>query len=404
MSLLGRFPGQQKYPHHKGMECTMEETHNIIIPKKNQQRDLWEWAHSLPKIELHRHLEGSLRLETLSDLAQAHGICDLPSTDAEKLRPYVQVTSEPWDFENFLAKFGVLRRFYTSKEAVQRIAREAILDAAADNIKYMELRFNPVALSRVQNFPLDHVVEWVLETVEQTQQECGTRTCLIFQIGRDEPLEIADRIVDLAIHHLGSIVRGVDLAGDEVVYAADRFAPTFQRAKDAGLNITIHAGEAANADSTANIRTAVMSLNAQRIGHGIRAVENFNVVQLLYDRQITLEVCPTSNLHTGVVRGMTQHPLYDLFNLGLRVTLNTDDPSVSATTLTDEYVVAVAGIGLEQHLIYRMLRNSVDAAFIPEEEREWLKQTIREELEAHPEAVEEFDSAYQRTPPPTHRR
>ncbi len=379
----------------------MEDTHNTTSQNQSQRQDLWEWAHNLPKIDLHRHLEGSLRLETLSDLAQDHGICDLPSTDAEKLRPYVQVTNEPWDFENFLAKFGVLRRFYTSKEAVQRIAREAILDAAADNVKYLELRFNPVALARVQNFPLGHVVEWVLETVELTQDECGTRTCLIFQIGRDETLAVADQILDLAIEHFGPIVRGVDLAGNEAVYPADRFAPTFQRAKEAGLNITIHAGEAIDADSVSSIRTAVMYLNAQRIGHGIRAVENFNVVQMLYDRQITLEVCPTSNLHTGVVRGLTQHPLFDLFNLGLRVTLNTDDPSVSATTLTDEYVVAVAGIGLEQHLIYRMLRNSVDAAFIPEEEREWLKHNFREWLAPYPGAIEEFDSAYKKIGPPT---
>ncbi|MBN2002941.1 MAG: adenosine deaminase [Anaerolineae bacterium] len=379
----------------------MEETHNKMTPEHNQRQDLWDWAHNLPKIDLHRHLEGSLRLETLSDLAQAHGICDLPSTDAEKLRPYVQITNEPWGFENFLAKFGVLRRFYTSKEAVQRIAREAILDAAADNVKYLELRFNPVALSRVQNFPLGHVVEWVLETVELTQDECGTRTCLIFQIGRDEPLSVADQIVDLAIEHFGGVVRGVDLAGNEAIYPADRFAPTFQRAKEAGLNITIHAGEAVDADSASSIRTAVMYLNAQRIGHGIRAIENFNVVQMLHDRQITLEVCPTSNLHTGVVRGMTQHPLFDLFNLGLRVTLNTDDPSVSATTLTDEYVVAVAGIGLEQRLIYRMLRNSADAAFIPEEERDRLIQSFRDWLTPYPGAVEEFDSAYKKGGPPT---
>ncbi len=378
----------------------MEEPYDLTMTTRDQRQDLWEWAHNLPKIDLHRHLEGSLRLETLSDLARAHGIGDLPSTDAEKLRPYVQMTNEPWDFENFLAKFGVLRRFYTSKEAVQRIAREAILDAAADNVKYLELRFNPVALSRVQNFPLGDVVEWVLETVELTQDECGTRTCLIFQIGRDETLAVADQILDLAIGHFGRIVRGVDLAGNEAVYPADRFAPTFQRAKEAGLNITIHAGEAMDADSVSSIRTAVMYLNAQRIGHGIRAVENFNVVQMLHDRQITLEVCPTSNLHTGVVRGMTQHPLFDLFNLGLRVTLNTDDPSVSATTLTDEYVVAVDGIGLEQHLIYRMLRNSVDAAFIPDEEREWLRGNFREWLAPYPGAVEEFDSAYKRSGPP----
>lgn len=342
---------------------------------------LIEWARELPKIDLHRHLEGSLRLQTLSDIAREHGI-DLPSYDIEKLRPYVQVTDDPHDFHHFLAKFKLLRHFYTSKEAVKRVASEAVLDAAQDNVRYLELRFNPVALARAQDFRLDEVVEWVMAAVDETQQQCRTRTCLILQIGRDGPLQIAEEIVDLAIAYHGSLIRGIDLAGDELLYPARRFAKPFTRARQAGLAITAHAGEAAGA---ASVREAIELLSAQRIGHGINVVENSEIVQLLRERSIALEVCPTSNFQTGVVRGLTLHPLLDLFSLRLKATINTDDPSISDTTLSDEYVVAIKTIGLRKEMIYQALHNAVDAAFIPEEERADLRAEIQAAIGPQPE-------------------
>ena len=178
---------------------------------------LWLWAHSLPKIDLHRHLEGTLRLATLLELASDYDI-QLPSYDASTLRPYVQMTEDSPDFQRFLEKFQVLRRFYTSKEAIQRITREAIADAAQDNVIYLELRFNPLALARLQDFPLEDVVAWVMAAADQGQRETGTRTCLILQIPREKSLDIADEIVDLAIANFGPLVRGIDLAGNEVDY------------------------------------------------------------------------------------------------------------------------------------------------------------------------------------------
>lgn len=349
---------------------------------------VWGWAHSLPKIDLHRHLEGSLRLNTLAEIALEHGI-DLPSYDVEQLRPYVQITDDPPDYQRFLGKFELLRHFYTSKEAVQRVVREAIIDAARDNICYLELRFNPEALANSQNFSLNDVVEWVKETTHETQAETGTRTCLILTVPRRESLKTAHEIVELSIAHFGDLVRGIDLVGDEVNFPAERFLEPFRRAHQAGVSITIHAGEWAGAQS---VYTAVHYLNAQRIGHGIRSIEDSNVIQLLYDRKVALEVCPTSNLQTGAVYGMTQHPLLDLYNLRLRVTLNTDDPSISDTTLTDEYVVSIAALGIKKRQIYHMLRYSAEAAFIPPEERNGLIDTIRQGLAPYPGAVAEFDA------------
>ncbi|HEY89146.1 MAG TPA: adenosine deaminase [Thermoflexia bacterium] len=342
---------------------------------------LIEWARALPKIDLHRHLEGSLRLHTLSDIAQEHGI-DLPSYDIEELRPYVQVTDGPHDFHHFLAKFKLLRHFYTSKEAVTRIASEAVLDAAQDNIRYLELRFNPVALARAQHFQLHEVVEWVMAAVAETQAQCQTRTCLLLQIGRDEPLRIAEEIIELAIAYHGPLIRGIDLAGDETLYPARRFVKPFDRARQAGLAITIHAGEADGANS---VRDAIKLLGAQRIGHGISTVENSEVVQLLRERNIALEVCPTSNFQTGVVHGLTLHPLLDLFSLRLNATINTDDPSISDTTLSAEYVVAIKAIGLHKRMIYQALHNAVEAAFIPEAERGNLRAEFQAALGPRPE-------------------
>lgn len=367
----------------------VQQEKNIVMDDTLETRaDIREWARNLPKIDLHRHLEGSLRIDTLAEMAREHSI-DLPSYDVEQLRPHVQMLDDPPDYQRFLGKFRLLRKFYTSREVVQRVTQEAILDAASDNIRYLELRFNPVALSREQDFPLSDVVAWVIEAVEQAQAQSGTRTCLIMQIGRDEPLSVAHEIVSLAIANFGPFVRGIDLAGDEVSYPPDRFAEPFREAREAGLGITVHAGEWAGADS---ISSAIHHLGAERIGHGIRAVENSEVIGLLYDSLIALEICPTSNLQTGAVRGMTQHPLVDLFNLRLRVTLNTDDPSISATTLSEEYVVAIHDLGLPQHLIYRMLKHSAQAAFIPPEERAQLLDDFRARLSAYPGAVYAFDN------------
>ncbi|MBN1249483.1 MAG: adenosine deaminase [Anaerolineae bacterium] len=350
---------------------------------------LRSWAAKLPKIDLHRHLEGSLRLTTLIELAEAHDIA-LPTHDVAELRPYVQMAEELSDFTQFLEKFDVLRRFYISKTVIQRITREAIADAALDNIIYLELRFNPLALARVHNFTFEEVVSWVIEAAADAQAETGTRTCLILQIPRTESLEIAHEIVDLAIANSGPLVRGVDLAGDEVDGPPQRFAEPFGRAFEAGLHITVHAGEWVGPES---VQAALEYLHPTRIGHGVRAIENSNVIKMLRRQQVALEVCPTSNLHTGVVRDLSKHPLVDLVNLGLRVTLNTDDPGISAITLSHEYVVAVEQIGMPRTWIYQALRHAVDAAFIPDEEREPLRAKLAAQLAPYPEAVATFEAA-----------
>ena len=320
---------------------------------------LAKWAQSLPKVALHRHLEGSLRLRTLAEIASEYHIT-LPVYELEALRPYVQITSDPPNFHNYIGKFVLLRHFYVSQAIIQRIVCETIEDAARDNVRYFELRFNPVALSRICNFALNDAVEWVIAAASKAQEVYHCRTCLILQIPREDPVAIANEIVDIAIAHFGPQVRAIDLAGDEVNYSPQLFAEPFRRAKQAGLHITAHGGEALGAES---VRNALLSLDAERIGHGIRSIEDRSVLQMLQERGTTLEVCPTSNFQTGAAPNPPEHPLYDLHHLGIRVTINTDNPSISATSLSNEYVVSVRDIGLTPGAIYRALRNAVDAAW-----------------------------------------
>lgn len=333
--------------------------------------------HALPKIDLHRHLEGSLRLETLAEIAREHGI-DLPSYDIDRLRPYVQITDDPPDFQRFLEKFQLLRRFYTTREAVERVAYEAVIDAAFDNVRYLELRFNPAALAQAQGFSFYEVTEWVAEAVARAQTDAGMTVRLLCTIVRHEPLAVAAEIVEVALACRERGIVGIDLAGDEMLYPALPFAPLFRRAAEQGLGITVHAGEAGGPE---NVREAIEQLNARRIGHGIHAIEDSTVIQLIRQRNITLEVCPTSNLQTGVMPNFGHHPLRDLYQLRVPVTVNTDDPSVSDTTLTDEYLVTVKGMGLGLRDLRTFNRNAIRASFLPPEDRLQLEQQILEEFD-----------------------
>jgi adenosine deaminase len=340
--------------------------------------ELRRLLHALPKVDLHRHLEGSLRLETLAEIAQEHGI-DLPSYNIEQLRPYVQFTDEEPGFQRFLEKFKLLRRFYTTREAVKRVAYEAVVDAASDNVKYLELRFSPSALAHAQSFPLHEVTEWVIEAVQQAQLETGVMARLLCAVVRHDSFELAREVIDVAIAYRHQGIVGVDLTGDEILYPATPFAPLFKRAAEHGLGITIHAGEAGSA---ANVREAVEVMHAQRIGHGIRSIEDSNVVRLLRQHDVTLEICPTSNLQTGVVDNFGLHPLRDLYVLGVNVTINTDDPSVSDTSLTDEYMVAMMGLGVSLRDLRMCTRNSIRAAFLPPETKQELADLILSEFDA----------------------
>jgi adenosine deaminase len=335
-----------------------------------------DYYRSLPKIELHRHLEGSLRLRTLLEIGRAHGV-PLPGTG--RLRELVQIGEEDTlTFENFLSKFQTLRMFYRSPEAIHRITQETIADAAEDNIRYMELRFTPIALSRAENFPLAEVIDWVIAASAEAQKEYPIKVRLIVSVNRHESADLASEIVKLAIdrRHLGIV--GIDLAGNEAEFSGMAFLGVFKEARQAGMKITIHAGEWGGAE---NVMNAILYLGADRIGHGVRVMEDPTVVALARERGIPFEVCVTSNYQSGVVPSVAAHPLTRMIQNGLRVTLNTDDPSISKITLSDEYRLAENELGLSPQTLRDCVITAAQAAFLPQEERDQLVQNI---LESYP--------------------
>lgn len=332
---------------------------------------------ALPKVELHRHLEGSLRFETLRELARIHGL-NLPAT--AQLREMVQIgPNEPMTFVNFLSKFSTLRLFYRSPEIISRITQEAIADAAADNVRYLELRFTPVALSKSQDFPLAEVMDWVIEGAKHGEKKYGVTTRLIVSVNRHESLSLAAQVVYLAQERISQGIVGLDLAGNEADFHAEPFARLFQSAHEKGLRITIHAGEWGPGD---NIHHAIETLRAERIGHGIRVFESQAALELAKRSGVAFEVCVTSNYQSGAVANLPDHPLPKMIKEGLNVTIATDDPSISQIKLADEYRLINQKMGVSIPELRGRILAAARSAFLSETDIAQLVKSIGKEFDS----------------------
>ena len=340
------------------------------------QYELQQALTDFPKVDLHRHLEGSLRLRTLMEIARQEGL-DLPQEESQ-LREQVQIGStEPKTLPNFLSKFRVLRPIYRSPEIIRRVTHEAIEDAAIDNVVYLELRFTPAALSQAKDFPIPEVIEWVIEFAGEAAHKFEIRVGLIASVNRHEPVELAEAVAQIAADHAGEGIFGLDLAGNELDYPADSFTSIFKSAEQAGLNSTVHAGEWTGAES---VNQALSTMGATRIGHGVRVLEDMEVVAIARDRRVAFEVCLTSNLHSGVVGGMAEHPLMEMINAGLVVTLNTDDPGISNIRLSDEYFTAVSELGLSEGTLKGLILSGAQYSFLPEPAKKELERRLQQSL------------------------
>ncbi len=332
---------------------------------------------SMPKVELHRHLEGSLRLSTLLEIARQQRL-PLPQ-DAESLARMVQVQiGDPLHVDNFLSKFQVLRLFYQTPEIIQRLTREVVEDAALDQVRYMELRFTPVALSRQRGFALGDVMEWVCGSVEQASRDFNLPVRLLVSMNRHEPVELAERVIRLAVEFRHRGVVGIDLAGNEAEFDADPFLSLFREARKDGLALTVHAGEWSLAE---NVRQAIEDFGADRIGHGIRVVLDESTTRLAAERGVPFEVCLTSNVQSGAISAMMDHPLRQMLEAGLNVTINSDDPGISRIRLSDEYRVAVEVLGLTRQQLQERVLAAADAAILPPEEKQALIQRLKIEMD-----------------------
>jgi len=331
---------------------------------------------ALPKVELHRHLEGSLRLDTMVDIARQHGI-EIPA-DVLRLSTLVQVQEEDkFTFQNFLSKFNTLRMFYRSPDAIHRITREAIEDAAKDNVKYLELRFTPVALSRAERFPIHDVIDWVMASSKEAAEKHGIIVKLIASVNRHESPDLAEQVAWLASEHIKDGIVALDLAGNEAEFKSEPFYGIFKEAKQAGLHVTIHAGEWGPA---IHVKEAIEELGAERVGHGVRILDDRAITALARERQTAFEVCITSNYQSGVVASLDAHPLMNMLNLGLNATINTDDPSISRITLSHEYYTACEDLHMPQRILRERIVAAAQAGFLPDNEKEQLVNQLKKDL------------------------
>jgi len=326
-----------------------------------------------PKVDLHRHLEGTMRLNTMLEVARAHSI-----TIPASLSGLVQVQDQdPQTFQNFLGKFNTLRLFYRSPDVIHRITREAVEDAAKDNVRYLELRFTPVALSRAERFPIHDVMDWVVVSAREAAKKWKVKVGLIASVNRHESPELAEQVAWLAAGHFKDSIVGLDLAGNEAEFPSQPFYGIFKEAKQSGLRITVHAGEWGPAK---NVREAIEELGAERVGHGVRVLEDSYTVALAREHGTVFEVCITSNYQSGVIPTQTKHPLPRMLDAGLNVTIDTDDPSVSRITLSHEYRRVCGELALSVDVLKRRIVAAAEAAFLPEKDKIELVKNVKKEL------------------------
>lgn len=314
---------------------------------------------TLPFIDLHRHLDGNVRLKTILDLGRRHNV-RLPGDTVETLRPHVQVTETLPDLVTWLAKLEWMIAVLGDYDACRRIARENVEDARAEGLDYVELRFSPYFMAGPNRLEPARVVEAVVAGVAEGRVATGMKVNLIGILSRTFGPEACHLELEALLTQREHLV-ALDLAGDERNWPAELFARHFARGRDAGWAVTVHAGEAGGAPS---VWAALERLGATRIGHGIRAIDDPRLMDHLRDRRIGLEVNLTSNLQTNTVPSLAAHPMKRFLAHGLLATINTDDPVVSGIDLRHEYTVAAPAAGLTPAEIALARRHALEIAFL----------------------------------------
>ena len=319
---------------------------------------------TLPLVELHRHLDGSIRLETILELADQHGIA-LPGKSVAELAPYIHIDNSAPGLMAFLDRFEHMTAVLVDVDACRRVAYENVEDAKSEGIDYIELRYSPWFMAESHGMDPAEVMEACADGVRAAERDTGVRANIIGILSRTYGAETCMKELDAILAHRDHIV-AVDLAGDELRYPAQLFKAHFKRVRDAGLQVTIHAGEA---DGPQSVWSAIRDLGATRIGHGFRAIEDPALVDYLVEQGIGLEICPTSNLHTSTVKDYASHPIKSLADAGVKFCLNTDDPGISAIDIAHEYDVAAPAVGLTPEQVHQSQLDGLDMAFLGEEEK-----------------------------------
>ncbi len=354
---------------HSTMETqTTEAGSQVMLPL--------EFFQQLPKTDLHVHLDGSLRLETIIDLARKNDV-ELPSLDPVGLRKAMRLGENTGSLVEYLKAFDVTLRVLQTEESLFRCAYELAEDAARENVRYMEVRYSPMLHTR-HGLRLTSVVEAVLAGLRAAHDALGIESavilCGIRNISPHSSLEMAE----LAVAYKNRGVVGFDLAGAEYDNPAKHHKAAFQLVRDNNINCTIHAGEAYGPESIAQ---AIHVCGAHRIGHGCRLRENGDLLHYVNDHRIPLEACPSSNVQTGAVRDLASHPLKFYYDLGLRVTVNTDNRLVTDTTVSNELWICHAKMGLPLADIKSIIVSGFKSSFMPFHIKQSYLRKATEELE-----------------------
>ncbi|UAB70283.1 adenosine deaminase [Vibrio sp. SCSIO 43132] len=327
---------------------------------------------NLPLTDIHRHLDGNIRSQTILDLGKKFGVA-LPAYDIESLRPHVQIVEAEPSLVAFLSKLDWGVAVLGDLDACRRVAYENVEDAMNAQIDYAELRFSPYYMAMKHKLPVAGVVEAVVDGIQAGVRDFGVKTNLIGIMSRTFGQDACQQELDGLLAHKDHLV-AIDLAGDELGQPGDRFVKHFNQVKDAGLQVTIHAGEAAGAES---MWQAIQELGAVRIGHGVKAVHDPKLMDYLAEHSIGIESCLTSNVQTSTVESLAAHPLKTFLEHGIKACINTDDPAVEGIEQPYEFEVAAPAAGLSQEQIRQAQINGLDIAFLSEAEKEALREMAK---------------------------
>ncbi len=352
-------------------EILNEESKNV-----NKIKLTREFIHSLPKAELHCHLDGSMRIETILDIAKREGT-KLPADTVDELRKILEVGIECKSLVDYLRPFDITAEVLQTAYALERATYELAEDVASENVRYLEIRFAP--LWHVRNgLTMTRVVDAVLEGKKRAEKDFNILIGIILCGIRHTTPEDTLKVAELAVAYKNRGVVGFDLAGAEKDFPAKDHKEAFYLIANNNINTTAHAGEAYGPES---VHQAIHYISANRIGHGTRLREDGDLLNYVNDHRIPLEMCIISNVQTKAVAKIEDHPIKFYFDLGIRVTLNTDNRLISGTNLTDEYMLAIEKLGFTEHELKYLIINGFKSAFLPLHKKIKLLKTVTEELE-----------------------
>ncbi|MCY6957161.1 adenosine deaminase [Clostridium brassicae] len=314
---------------------------------------------NLPKIELHCHLDGSVRPKTAIDIAKKEGI-NIPSLDADIIKQMMIAPLECASLDEYLERFVLPLKVMQSKESLRRISYELLEDAAKENVKYIEVRFAPL-LHTEKGLNVKEIIESVLKGIKEAEKNFNIKGNLILSFLKHMSPDSIFDVIEQGRNFIGNGVVAVDLCGSEDKGFSKKFIEPIALAREYGYRITIHAGETGIGE---NVLEAVELLGAERIGHGVAIRDCAKAYNIVKEKGIILEMCPTSNIQTKAVNIFKEHPMYDFYKDGIKVTVNTDNRTVSNTMLTNECDILFNEFHITYEDYKRIYNDSVDACFI----------------------------------------